>query len=158
MMFLCAFSCGIVTWTKRNEWPLIVILAPFALAFWSIGSHVESHVRFYSQALPVFSIPIALSCAGILQNNKRLIHMCCLLFPIIAAWASPHWSIEREISSKMLKQAFPEVQSLQKMQTRVGHAVHIQTLPLTNIERKIAADWDTVCTQALKKDGVWKLY
>jgi len=155
---IIGLSCAILLWKKREEWPLLLVLIPFALAFWSIGSQVESHVRFYSQSLPVFAVPIALSLCLLFKNNKAAILICCLISPVLAAQISPQWSVEREISTKMLLQAFPQEKALKNLNTRAGQGVHIQTLPLSQSERQIAQDWDMICTEALRQDGVWKLY
>jgi hypothetical protein len=155
---IITLSCTILLWKKREEWPLLLVLLPFGLAFWSIGSQVESHIRFYSQSLPIFAVPIAISLGLLCKNNTAATLACCLLLPILGALFSPSWSVEREISTKMLQQAFPEQKDLFTIQTRTGDSLHIQTLPLSESERQIAHDWDLVCTQALRKDGVWELY
>ena len=146
-------SIILVLWKSTQKWTLLPLL-PFLLAFWEIGGSVEPHVRFYMQALPVFVIPITLVLMeGIPHWKYRLPFL--FLPAWLALFLSPHWAIEREISNKMLQQAFPNEHLLPQVPTTFGETLHIQTLPITQRERQIAHDWDQVCTEALRQHSPW---
>ena len=102
-------------------------------------------------------ISIALLLSLFLTNWKRILP-AILLLPWIALWIPQSWSIEREISLSMLRKAFPQSQLYSNQIGVFGEPVHIQTLPLRQIERQIAHDWDHVCTEALREDGEWSWY
>lgn len=155
--FVSLISGNILVFMKKDHWKLLAPLIPFFLAFWSIGSMVEPHVRFYAQSLPPLLISIAILLSLCLKSWKTILPAIIIL-PWLSLWLPQSWAIEREISTKMLKQAFPENETYSKQTVTFGDPVHIQTLPLRSIERKIAHDWDQVCTQALIEDGTWNWY
>jgi 4-amino-4-deoxy-L-arabinose transferase-like glycosyltransferase len=159
-LVITILSIGYLVIRKDNNhiFSLGLILLPFGLAYWSIGSTVEPHIRFFTQSMAIFSIPLAIALHKITNNNRWIVAMSCIVIPIIGCCFSPSWSVEREISNKMLQQAFPQEAILKELPTQVGDVLHIQTLPVTGIERKIANDWDHVCTETLRSDGVWQLY
>lgn len=135
-------------------WRLLAPLPPFFLAFWSIGSMVEPHVRFYAQSLPPLLISVALLLSLYLKDWRTLLP-ALLVLPWIALWIPQSWSIEREISLKMLRDAFPDSERYSNQVAIFGDPVHIQALPLRPVERQIANDWDQICIQGLQHDGEW---
>ena len=140
--------------TVRKYWTVWLVLIPFILAFLQIGHSVENHVRFYIQSLPPLMIGVGLAIAqGVqkLQQQHRIWARLILfiVLPYCSILFSHHWTIEREISHKMLTQAHPENLDLQDQSVIFGTPIHIQTLPVTATERRITQDWDQVCTKAL---------
>lgn len=169
----CILSIAIVMVWKRQHSLLLLPLLPFFVAFINIGSSVEEHVRFYMQCIPIFVIAPSVALTMTLEKKwkewkifyKISLVAVMLMFPLwivtfTAPRFSPHWSIEREISNKMLQQTFPDHPILRGLNKRFGNTVHIQTLPITEMEKQIAHDWDHVCTEALSPSdpmlfGLW---
>lgn len=133
---------------------LIAVLIPFFVSFLEIGHAVEEHVRFYIQSLPILSGLLGVATVRLLPTSKKYtVFILCgltLLLPYISLIFGPSWTIEREISHKMLSQAHPNVISLQQQKIVYGTPIHIQTLPVTQRERQITMNWDTVCTESLE--------
>ena len=141
--------------TARNYWRYWTIAFPFVVVYLQIGHAVENHVRFYMQSLPPLMIGLALSLSLMTQRLSSKWHVTTvagltLLLPYLSLILGPHWTIEREISHKMLLQAHPEDHNLRHQNTLFGSPIHIQTLPVTQQERQITQDWDMLCTDALR--------
>ena len=127
--------------------PLVILtLVPALIAYLQIGHAVEDHVRFYMQSLSILVVVPGLFICTILPRSKQ----SNTIVPVILIIASPylsvvgqhHWTIEREISHKMLLQAHPNDTRLRNRDIVFGTPIHIQTLPVTQIERQIMQDWD----------------
>lgn len=151
-----------MVFTMRKHWLPWLLLVPFFIAYLQIGHAVESHVRFYMHSLPPLAVGIGLALhhgsEGFFKNyNVWKRAGLLVLLPYLSISLGHHWTIEREISHKMLTQAHPSNPSLENQRFRFGTPLHIQVLPVTYIERTITQDWDTVCTEALaeKPPTVW---
>ena len=117
---------------------------------------MESHVRFFAQSLPILAVPIAVL-LGERVKNKMGILLASLFFVWSSLFLSPHWAIEREISHRMLQKAFP-LELPKDRPIRYGNTVHIQTLPVRDIEREITKDWENTCIESLQRSNIFSLY
>lgn len=140
--------------TCKRHWRFWIISLPFFIAYLQVGHAVENHVRFYIQSLPPLMIGIGLCIATLteqISRRGRLVSIAILMIalPYLSMVLGPHWTIEREISHKMLTQAHPNDPILRTQTTIFGTPIHIQTLPVTQQERRITQDWDMLCTEAL---------
>ena len=136
--------------------PLVVLtLIPSVVAYLQIGHSVEDHVRFYMQSLPLLIVLMGLFTCSILPESTKarilIPGLLILILPYLSLMSQHHWTIEREISNKMLLQAHPTELSLQNRDIVFGTPIHIQTLPVTQIERQITQTWDDVCTKTLSQ-------
>ena len=152
----CFLLIGVAAFVMfRKQSLLIVVLIPSFVAFVEIGHAVEEHMRFYMQSLPVLMGLLGVTTARLLPKSKKyavsIILTLSILLPYLSLMFGPFWTIEREISHKMLRQAHPNTVSLQQQTIVYGTPVHIQTLPVTQRERLITMNWDTVCTKALEQ-------
>ena len=134
---------------------MVLTLVPAVVAYLQIGHAVEDHVRFYMQSLPLLIVPVGLfTCTILPESTKARIAvsgLLILILPYLSLMSQHHWTIEREISHKMLLQAHPTEPSLQNRDIVFGTPIHIQTLPVTQIERQITQTWDDVCTDTLSQ-------
>ena len=139
----------------RKHILVVLVLIPTIVAYVQIGHAVENHVRFYMQSLPILTVSLGLLTSEWIPKRKSYqvgIPMALLvLLPYLSLFANQHWTIEREISHKMLSQAHPNDTNLQNKRIVYGSPLHIQTLPVTSIERQITQNWDMVCTEALQQ-------
>ena len=139
----------------RKHSLVVLTLIPAAVAYLQIGHAVEDHVRFYMQSLPLLIVVLGLFTSTLLPESKgvRVIIIAVLIvaLPYLSLMSQHHWTIEREISHKMLSQAHPNESALQKRDIVFGTPIHIQTLPVTQIERQITQTWDDVCTETLRE-------
>ncbi len=142
-------------WIVKRHALLILVLIPSMVAFLQIGHAVETHVRFYMQSLPILMGVLGVGTSYLLptQHRRRIPILIAigLLLPYTSMMLGQHWIIEREISHKMLSQAHPNHSALQQRSIVYGDPLHIQTLPITQVERQITQDWDMVCTEALQQ-------
>ena len=138
----------------RKHLLLVLVLCPSLLAFLQIGHAVEEHLRFYLQTLPMLMGILGLTTSYLLPTSTkgRIVTLggLIILLPYVSLFG-PHWNIEREISHKMLNQAHPNHPDLQQRTIVYGTPIHIQTLPVTEIERQITQNWDRMCTEALQQ-------
>ena len=147
---------GISSITLIRKHPLVILtLVPAVIAYLQIGHAVEDHVRFYMQSLPLLVVPIGLFTSTLLPESKNfsitIVTLIILLLPYLSLMSQHHWTIEREISHKMLSQAHPNDMNLQNRDIVFGTPIHIQTLPVTQTERQITQTWDDVCTETLRQ-------
>ena len=112
-------------------------------------------VRFYMQSLPFLIVLLGLFTSTLLPESKKMRIIIpvvlIVLLPYLSLMTQHHWTIEREISHKMLSQAHPNESDLQNRDIVFGTPIHIQTLPVTQIERQITQTWDDVCTETLRE-------
>ena len=147
---------GISSIALIRKYPLVVLtLIPAAVAYLQIGHAVEDHVRFYMQSLPLLCVVLGLFISTLLPESKKarviIPTLLILVLPYLSLMSQHHWTIEREISHKMLSQAHPNEPHLQNRDIVFGTPIHIQTLPVTQIERQITQTWDDVCTETLRE-------
>lgn len=145
---------GISSLVMIRKHPLVVLtLIPAAIAYLQIGYAVEDHVRFYMQSLTLLVVVPGLLISTILPESKKakiiVLAILIIALPYLSIVGQHHWTIEREISHKMLSQAHPNDARLRNRDIVFGTPIHIQTLPVTQIERQITQNWDMVCTKNL---------
>jgi hypothetical protein len=153
VIWLGIIGISILT-TCKQHWRFWVVGFPFLIAYLQVGHAVENHVRFYIQSLPPLIIGVGLCIATLTEQFPQRWRIVCIatlmiLLPYLSMVFGPHWTIEREISHKMLTQAHPNEPELRTQTTLFGTPIHIQTLPVTQQERRITQDWDMLCTEAL---------
>ena len=139
-----------------RKYPLVLFtLVPAVIAYLQIGHAVEDHVRFYMQSLPFLIVAPGLFISTLLPESKKaritIIGLIIFVLPYLSLMSQHHWTIEREISHKMLSQAHPSDTRLQNRDIIFGTPIHIQTLPVTQIERRITQHWEDVCIEALQQ-------
>lgn len=139
----------------RKHTLVVLVLIPTFVAYLQIGHAVENHVRFYMQSLPILVTALGLLISEHIPERKvyqvGLPMLLLILLPYVSLFANQHWTIEREISHKMLSQAHPNHRALTHRSIVYGTPIHIQTLPVTSIERQITQNWDMVCTESLQQ-------
>ena len=150
---------GISSIALIRKHPLVILtLVPAVIAYLQIGHAVEDHVRFYMQSLPLLIVapwivyqyhPSKIEEGTHYHSKSGFLLMIAL--PYLSVMSQHHWTIEREISHKMLSQAHPNDRQLQNRNIVFGTPIHIQTLPVTQIERQITQTWDEVCTDTLRQ-------
>jgi hypothetical protein len=135
---------------------LLLPISPFVLVYLQIPSMVEPHVRFFSQCLPVFSIPIVIACSIF---TKQIGQKSVLLFiAVTITLLKPlniQWPISHVIMHHHLNGAFPEKSEyLKNIPNQSGQQIHLLVLPLTEREQRMGRKWLEICESRLRKDGV----
>ena len=150
-------SIAIIGW-KKGKRTLIPLLAlvPFLFVYVKLPSMAEPHVRFFSQSLPMFSVPIVFALSLITNHLQR---WTLIVVPIVTViLISPlniSWPISRIIMHTHLIGAFPEQEtSIREIPMQVGKQIHLLVLPLTERERRMGRKWTEICESRLQQDNV----
>lgn len=149
-------SIMVIGWLKGKQAliPLLPVL-PFVFTFWKIPSMVEPHVRFFSQCLPLMTVPIVVGIALLHQKLGRWIGW---ILPAIAflmlSPLKPSWPISRVIMNTHLIGAFPKKEAqIREVQMQVGKQIHLLVLPLTEREQRMGRKWTEICENRLRTDN-----